>query len=53
MNLSFALINLRDHDIAGEEFYTWALLNKEKEKAVWANIYDSFIYTRNIQPCGN
>lgn len=51
--LTFALVNLRDDTLIGKEFYTWALVNAKKEKAVWSNIYDSFIYTKTIQPCGN
>ncbi|MBJ6146458.1 erythromycin esterase family protein [Hymenobacter sp. BT559] len=50
--LPFALINLRAPDLRARKFYVRGFGHATKQQAVWSQVYDAFLYTQLVEPCG-
>jgi erythromycin esterase-like protein len=50
--LPFALVNLRAPDLREKKFYVRGFDHSTKQQAVWSRVYDAFLYTQLVEPCG-
>jgi erythromycin esterase-like protein len=50
--LPFALVNLRAPDLREKKFYVRGFDHAVKQQAVWSRVYDAFLYTQLVEPCG-
>jgi erythromycin esterase-like protein len=52
LHLPVALVNLRAPSLQERKFYVRGLDHSTKQLAVWSRIYDAFLYTQLVEPCG-
>jgi erythromycin esterase-like protein len=50
--LPCALVNLRAPDLRAKKFYVRGFNHSTKQEAVWSRVYDAFLYTQRVEPCG-
>lgn len=51
-SLDFALVNLHTPDLVAKKFYVRGFVHGTKQKAVWSQVYDCFLYSKVVVPCG-
>lgn len=50
--LPAALVNLQAPDLRAKRFYVRGFDHSTKQQAVWSQVYDAFLYTQRVEPCG-
>lgn len=52
LSLPFALVNLRAPDLRDKKFGVRGFEHDTKHKLPWSQVYDAFLYSQEVVPCG-